>query len=43
MVQLTFPSISKFDPTGIKQAQNALGGFGKAVAGIGAIVAGAFA
>jgi hypothetical protein len=40
---ISLPIVSKFDPTGIKQAQSALGGFGKAVAGIGVIVAGAFA
>jgi hypothetical protein len=40
---INIPVVSKFDPTGIKQAQTALGGFGKAVAGIGVLVAGAFA
>lgn len=40
---IDIPVVSKFDPTGIKQAQSALGGFGKAVAGIGVLVAGAFA
>ncbi len=40
---IDIPVVSKFDPTGIKQAPNALGGFGKVVAGIGAIVVGAFA
>ena len=40
---INLPIVSKFDPTGVKQAQSALGGFGKAVAGIGAVVAGAFA
>ena len=40
---IDLPIVSKFDPTGLKQAQGALGGFGKAVAGIGAAIAGAFA
>ena len=40
---IDIPVVSKFDPTGIKQAQGALGGFGKAVAGIGAAIASAFA
>ena len=40
---INIPVVSKFDPTGIKQAQSALGGFGKAVMGIGAVIAGAFA
>jgi hypothetical protein len=37
------PVISKFDPTGIKQAQSALKGFGKSLLSVGALVAGAFA
>jgi len=40
---IDIPVISKFDPTGIKQAQGALKGFGKSLLGIGTLVAGAFA
>lgn len=40
---IDIPIVSKFDATGLKKAQGALGGFGKAVMGIGAVVAGAFA
>jgi hypothetical protein len=40
---IDIPVVSKFDPTGIKQAQGALKGFGKSLIGIGALVAGAFA
>ncbi len=40
---IDIPVVSKFDPTGIRQAQKALGGFGKSLMGFGAIVAGAFA
>jgi hypothetical protein len=40
---INIPVVSKFDPTGIKQAQSALGGFGKSLVGIGTLVAGAFA
>jgi hypothetical protein len=40
---INIPVVSKFDPTGIKQAQNALGGFGKSLLSVGALVAGAFA
>jgi hypothetical protein len=40
---IDIPVVSKFDPTGIKQAQTALGGFGKSLLSVGALVAGAFA
>jgi hypothetical protein len=40
---IDIPVVSKFDPTGIKQAQSALGGFSKSLIGIGTLVAGAFA
>jgi hypothetical protein len=40
---INIPVVSKFDPTGIKQAQSALGGFGKSLLSVGALVAGAFA
>jgi hypothetical protein len=40
---ISLPIVSKFDPTGVRKAQDALGGFGKKLAGIGAAVAGAFA
>jgi hypothetical protein len=40
---IDIPVVSKFDPTGIKQAQSALSGFGKSLVGIGTLVAGAFA
>jgi hypothetical protein len=40
---IDIPVVSKFDPTGIQQAQNALGGFGKSLLSIGTLVAGAFA
>jgi hypothetical protein len=40
---ISLPIVSKFDPTGVRKAQDALGGFGKKLAGIGALVAGAFA
>jgi hypothetical protein len=40
---IDIPVVSKFDPTGIKQAQNALSGFGKSLLSIGTLVAGAFA
>lgn len=40
---INLPIVSKFDPTGIKQAQNALSGFGKSLLSVGALVAGAFA
>jgi len=40
---IDIPVVSKFDPTGIKQAQNALSGFGKSLLSVGALVAGAFA
>jgi hypothetical protein len=40
---VNIPVVSKFDPTGIKQAQSALSGFGKSLIGIGTLVAGAFA
>ena len=40
---IDIPVVSKFDPTGIKQAQSALGGFGKSLLSVGALVAGAFA
>jgi hypothetical protein len=40
---IDIPVISKFDPTGIKQAQGALQGFGKSLLSIGTLVAGAFA
>jgi hypothetical protein len=40
---IDIPVISKFDPTGIKQAQGALKGFGKSLLSIGTLVAGAFA
>jgi hypothetical protein len=40
---ISLPIVSKFDPTGIRQAQKALGGFGKSLMGFGALVAGAFA
>jgi hypothetical protein len=40
---INIPVVSKFDPTGIKQAQGALSGFGKSLLSVGALVAGAFA
>jgi hypothetical protein len=40
---INIPVVSKFDPTGIKQAQSALKGFGKSLLSVGALVAGAFA
>jgi hypothetical protein len=40
---INIPVVSKFDPTGIKQAQSALSGFGKSLLSVGALVAGAFA
>lgn len=40
---IDIPVISKFDPTGLNQAQSALKGFGKSLLGVGALVAGAFA
>jgi hypothetical protein len=40
---IDIPVISKFDPTGIKQAQGALKGFGKSLLSVGTLVAGAFA
>jgi hypothetical protein len=40
---INIPVVSKFDPTGIKQAQSALSGFGKSLLSIGTLVAGAFA
>jgi hypothetical protein len=40
---IDIPVVSKFDPTGIKQAQSALSGFGKSLLSVGALVAGAFA
>ncbi len=40
---IDIPVVSKFDPTGIRQAQSALGGFSKSLVGIGTLVAGAFA
>ena len=40
---INLPIVSKFDPTGLKQAQGALKGFGKSLLGIGTLVAGAFA
>jgi phage-related protein len=40
---IDIPVISKFDATGIKQAEGALKGFGSSLAKIGAAVAGAFA
>jgi hypothetical protein len=42
-VTVSLPIVSKFDPTGVRKAQDALGGFGKTLAGIGVAVAGAFA
>jgi hypothetical protein len=42
-VTVSLPIVSKFDPTGVRKAQEAVGGFGKTLAGIGAAVAGAFA
>jgi hypothetical protein len=40
---IDIPVVSKFDPTGIKQAQTALSGFGKSLLSVGTLVAGAFA
>lgn len=37
------PVVSKFDPKGVKQAQNAIQGFANSLVGIGATIAGAFA
>jgi hypothetical protein len=42
-VTVSLPIVSKFDPTGVRKAQEAVGGFGKTLAGIGVAVAGAFA
>lgn len=39
---IDLPIISKFDPNGIKKAQNALSGFKSSVGKLGAVVAGAF-
>lgn len=39
---IDIPVVSKFDPTGIKQAQGAISGFSKSLVGLGVLVAGAF-
>lgn len=40
--RLDLPIVTKFDKTGLQQAKDAFGGFGKNLAGIGAAVAAAF-
>jgi phage-related protein len=40
--RLDLPIVTKFDKTGLQQAKDAFGGFGKSLAGIGAAVAAAF-
>jgi hypothetical protein len=39
---IDIPVVSKFDPTGLKQAQSAIGGFGKKLGGLAVAIGAAF-